>query len=348
MVESEGPFMETTNTNKKQMNKHLKRFIIFVAVIAAIAIIMTVLGNYKSNPADVNTYKTDNPYILEETDISGHRSGGGIAPEETMMAFKNCAENPEFSIDVFEFDLHITKDNQLVLLHDDTLDRTSNCEEVFGEKDVRPENKTYDELRQLNMGAKFKTDMGEMPYANLEASEVSDDLKILKVEDVLDYLMSQGDYKYIIEIKNEGDLGKKGVDILYKILEEKGIIDKVIFGTFHKEVSAYVDENYPLLARSTSIPEVLSFWKAALTDSDAYEPPCSVLQIPYCAPYKNVGLNIGTAKVINYAHEHNMAVQYWTVNDEDDMEYLISIGADCIMTDYPDKLYNVKNSQSAD
>ena len=94
MVESEGQFMETTNTNKKQMKKHLKRFIIFVAVIAAIAIIMTVLGNYKSNPADVNTYKTDNPYILEETDISGHRSGGGIAPEETMMAFKNCAENP--------------------------------------------------------------------------------------------------------------------------------------------------------------------------------------------------------------------------------------------------------------
>ena len=62
MVESEGPFMETTNTNKKQMNKHLKRFIIFVAVIAAIAIIMTVLGNYKSNPADVNTYKTHNTY----------------------------------------------------------------------------------------------------------------------------------------------------------------------------------------------------------------------------------------------------------------------------------------------
>lgn len=338
--------MEATNTGKMQINKHLKRFLIFAAVIALIAIIMTVLGNYKSNPSDVKTFETDNPYILEKTDISGHRSGGGIAPEETMMAFKNCAENPDFSIDVFEFDLHITKDNQLVLLHDDTLDRTSDSETVFGEKDVRPENKTYEELRQLNMGAKFETVDGEMPYANLKSSEVSDDLKILKIEDVLDYLMSKGDYKYIIEIKNDGDLGKKGVDILYKILEEKGIIDRVIFGTFHKDISAYVDESYPLLARSTSIPEVLSFWNAALTDSDTYEPPCSVLQIPYCAPYKNLGLNIGTAKVINYAHEHNMAVQYWTVNDEEDMEYLISIGADCIMTDYPDKLYDVEYNQS--
>ena len=51
--------------------------------------------------------------------------------------------------------------------------------------------------------------------------------------------------------------------------------------------------------------------------------------------------------MINYAHKHNMAVQYWTVNDEDDMEYLIDMGADCIMTDYPDKLYNVKNNKNA-
>ena len=103
------------------------------------------------------------PVCLEQTDISGHRSGGGIEPEETLRAFKNCAENPDFSIDVFEFDLHVTKDDVLVLLHDDTVDRTSDSQQVFGEKDVRPENKTYDELRQLNMGAQFETESGEKP-----------------------------------------------------------------------------------------------------------------------------------------------------------------------------------------
>ena len=128
----------------------------------------------------------------------------------------------------------------------------------------------------------------------------------MKLNDILDYLIEQGGgkYKYIIEIKNSGDLGKEGVDILYSVLQEKGIIDKVVFGTFHKEVSEYVDEKYPDLARSTSIA--------------------------------------GTAQMINYAHKHNMAVQYWTVNDEEDMKYLIDMGADCIMTDYPDKLYEVK------
>lgn len=331
---------------KKKTHRGRKAVIIIVCIITALAIIMNVAGNHRSDPNTIKKYDSDNPYILEDTDISGHRSGGGIEPEETMLAFKNCAENPDFDIDVFEFDLHITKDKQLVLLHDDTLDRTSDSEKVFGEKKVRPENKTYEELRRLNMGAKFENENGETPYAELDGDSVPDDLKILKVEDILDYLIKTGDgkYKYIIEIKNDDELGKEGVDILYKILEEKGIVDQVIFGTFHEEVSEYVDENYPKLARSTSIKEVFDFWIAGLTQDEAYEPPCSVLQIPYCAPYKNLGINLGTAQMINFAHSHGMAVQYWTVNDEEDMEYLLKMGADCVMTDYPDKLYEIKST----
>ncbi len=325
------------------MKKALKVIGIIVGVIAVIVIAMTISGQHHSKPENVKTYNTTNPYILEETDISGHRSGGGIAPEETMMAFKNCAENPNFAINVFEFDLHITKDDVLVLLHDDTLDRTSDCEEVFGETDVKPETKTYEELRQLNMGAKFETDDGEMPYKDLKGDAVTDDLRILRLEDALDYLTSVGDYKFIIEIKNGEDLGRKGVDILHEVLVERNLVDKVIFGTFQKEISEYVDTTYTDMTRSTSIMEVLKFYGAVLTNSKSYEPPCTVLQIPYGGIFKTLGLNLGTAQVINYAHSHDMAVQYWTINEAEDMEYLMSIGADCIMTDYPDVLYNVKN-----
>ena len=56
--------------------------------------------------------------------------------------------------------------------------------------------------------------------------------------------------------------------------------------------------------------------------------------------------NLGTAKVINYAHEHGIAVQYWTVNNEKDLAYLSQMGADCIMTDYPDRLYKIVSEQS--
>lgn len=328
----------------KPLTKKKKMIILIfcLTLIVSLGTLVNIAGFHRSDPEQIKTYDSTNPYILSSTDISGHRSGGGIAPEETMMAFKNCAENDEFSVDVFEFDLHITKDNVLVLLHDDTLDRTSDSEEVFGEKNVRPEDKTYDELRKLNMGAKFENEAGETPYANLKGDDVPDHLKIPRLEEVLDYLDTVGDYKFIIEIKNDGDLGRKGVDILYRILTERDLLDKVIFGTFHGEISEYVDENYPDMTRSTGIAEALAFWEAALTDSDTYDPPCSVLQLPYGFPFQNLGMNTGTATMINYAHEHNMAIQFWTVDDEEDMEYLISIGADCIMTNYPDVLYKVK------
>ncbi len=327
---------------KKKLGKGKIALIIICIFVVALAAVLIISYNWHSNPDNIVDYETDNQYIVDKgsVQISAHRSGGGIMPEETMMAFKNCVENVDFDIDTFEFDLHITKDDVLVLLHDDTLDRTSDIEEVFGVSDAEPIDYTYEELRTLNMGAKFEDDDGNMPYADLSGDEVSDDLRILRVEDVLDYLMSMGDYNYIIEIKDSGDMGKHGVDILYEILVERNLLDNVVFGTFHGEVSAYVDEAHPDMVRSATIMEVFSFWAAAMRNDKDFDPSYSVLQIPYSMPYR-LAVNLATAKVINYAHERNIAVQYWTINSEEDMEYLLSVGADCIMTDYPDVLYNV-------
>ncbi len=330
-----------SNTIKKILKISAVVFGIILALVLCLFCVMKISSNHRSDPKDLIKYETTNPYILEETDVSAHRIGAGIAPEQTMMAIKNCVENDSFEVDVFEFDLHITKDGVLVLLHDDTLDRTSDSETVFGQTEVRPEDKTYEELRKLNMGAKFENENGEKPFAHLTGDEVPDDLRIQRLETVLDYLTEAGDYKYIIEIKNGDDLGIKGVDAMYAILKERDIVDRVVFGTFNEEISIYVDSTYTDLARSTSINEVIDFYIAAITDSDTYEPPCSVLQIPFCEPYLDYGINLGTAQVINYAHSHDMALQYWTINDPESMEYLVSMGADCIMTDYPDVLYGI-------
>lgn len=327
----------------KPLPRAVKALIAVICVIAVIVAAEIISFGYQSDPAKILDFKTSNPYITDdgETQISAHRSGGGIMPEETMMAFKNCAENQDFSVDWFEFDLHITKDDVLVLLHDDTLDRTSDSQTVFGEEDVRPEDKTYEELRLLNMGANFETESGEKPYAGLSGDEVPDDLKIVRVDDVLDYLESAGGgkYNYIIEIKNGGELGKRALDVLYGILEEKDLLDRVIFGTFKEEVSLHADENYPKLNRSATIREVLEFYSAAITDDEDFDPEYTALQIPYSMPFRLIA-NLGTAQVVNYAHEHDLAVQYWTINDKDDFDYLCSINADCIMTDYPDTMYS--------
>ena len=294
-----------------------------------------------------------NPYIADDVAmVSAHRAGSIVAPENTLNAFKLGIEEATtggYTVDIWEFDLHITKDGELILLHDHTLDRTSNSRQVFGVKDARPEDYTLEKLRELNMGYNFELD-GEYPFRDLAAADITaQDLRVCTLEEVLDYMSSDeataaapaefGKFRYIIEIKNSGKLGEKAADILYDTLVEYGILEDVVFGTFNQNVTDYVDENYPDMLRSSSICEVLDFWFAYLTGADL-----SKRGVGYCAlqiPYSKTISFLGTKGLIEYAHKYNIAVQFWTINESDDVEYLQSVGADCIMSDSPDMCYDV-------
>ena len=294
-----------------------------------------------------------NPYIADDVAmVSAHRAGSIVAPENTLNAFKLGIEEATtggYTVDIWEFDLHITKDGELILLHDHTLDRTSNSRQVFGVKDARPEDYTLEQLRELNMGYNFELD-GEYPFRDLAAADITaQDLRVCTLEEVLDYMSSDeataaapaefGKFRYIIEIKSSGKLGEKAADILYDTLVEYGILEDVVFGTFNQDVTDYVDENYPDMLRSSSICEVLDFWFAYLTGADL-----SKRGVGYCAlqiPYSKSISFLGDAGLIEYAHKYNIAVQFWTINESDDVEYLQSVGADCIMSDSPDMCYDV-------
>ena len=107
-----------TKVKEKSKSKVWKKVLTVILAIILLFVIGDVISmNWHSNPDNIKTYETANPYILGmgNTQISAHRSGGGIMPEETMKAFKNCAEDGTFTIDVFEFDLHITKDDVFVV-----------------------------------------------------------------------------------------------------------------------------------------------------------------------------------------------------------------------------------------
>lgn len=294
-----------------------------------------------------------NPYIAETTAmVSAHRAGSIVAPENTLNAFELGIEEATtggYTVDIWEFDLHITKDGELILLHDHTLDRTSNSEQVLGVSDARPEDYTLAQLRRLNMGYDFELN-GEYPFRNLSEAEITaQGLRVCTLNEVLDYMTSDeavaaapeeyGKFRYVIEIKNSGKLGEQAADILYETLKERGLLGDVVFGTFNQNVTDYVDENYPDMLRSSSICEVLDFWFAYLTNADL-----SKRGVGYCAlqiPYSKTISFLGTEGLIEYAHKYNIAVQYWTINDADDVAYLQSIGADCVMSDDPDMCYDV-------
>ncbi len=320
----------------KKGKKALKAALIVLVALAVLAGAACWAVRHDSSMPPRDFPDATNPLItpLGVTMLSGHRAGGGIAPENTIMALKNCVESPDYTLDIFEFDLHLTADGQLVLLHDATLDRTSDAAEVFGETDVDVGTKTFDQLRQLNMGAKFEAADGSMPYADLRGDDVPEDLRIISLDQALTYLEDQGNFRYIIEIKNSEDRGFEAADKLYATLVEYGCLDRAVIGTFHNEVTAYIDETYPDMHRSAGVNEVVRFYFSALLGLklDPAELHYDALQIPTTDYF----VNLGTSRVVNYAHERNIAVQYWTINDAGEMARLQGIGADAIMTDLPD------------
>ena len=134
------------------------------------------------------------------------------------------------------------------------------------------------------------------------------------------------------------------MDKLYAALTDENhyILDRTIVGTFNGDISKYIDDTYKQFGvkRSAGILEVLNFYFAFLwgvrqsPDKLEYD----VLQIP-------MGLDgfydFSTKAFIDYAHSHGIAVQYWTINDPEDMAKLQQNGADAIMTDNPELAYSV-------
>lgn len=314
--------------------------VVLILVVLAGALLFAVTRDY-SGAAPVSVADCTNPHISQtgQPMISAHRSGAGIAPENTMMAFKNIVQTDGFSIDIFEFDLHLTKDGELVLLHDDTLDRTSDAVELFGRENILASELTYEELSRLNMGESFVTDDGETPYQGLRGEEVPEDLRIVRLEDVLDYLENYGQFNFVIEIKDAEDAGRQAADKLYAVLAQRGMLDRVIVGTFHGEISQYMEQTYPDLLRSASMKEVVLIYIDSLLNlprsNDHYK--YVALQIPD----DDYIVKLGTTRLVNYAHRHNIAVQFWTINDADTVADLAAKGADAIMSDYPDMAYRV-------
>lgn len=321
-----------------------------VSVFMLIPILLT-MGNSGNPDTPVITYpESDNPYISEylSPDIAAHRSGAGVAPQNTLMAFENIVENEEtLGVDTLEFDVQVTKDGELVLLHDLTLDGTSDAAETLGKKNVSVSSLTLEEAKVLNMGENFKRD-GEYPYRGLRGENIPDNLRIVTCDEVIDYVEANStkEYNYVIEIKSIGPNGRKATDKLYSVIAQRNLQGRVIWSTFDPFTSMYMKSNYPEISRTADAIEAIQFYFYFRMNWNLQDvsPSYVALQIPYgSSAFDNI-INLGTREMLNYAHSNNIAVQYWTINSEDEVRILTLNGADCIMTDYPQMAYDTVES----
>lgn len=244
--------------------------------------------------------------------VLAHRGFRGHYPENTMLAFEKAAKLP---IDGLEMDIHSSKDGVLVVCHDETVDRTTNGH-------GRIQDLTLTELQALDAGYQFTADGGQtFPFRGQGVT-------IPTLEAVFQRFP---DFWINVDIKqHQPSVVRPFCDLIHRY----NMADKMCVGSFDNRTVAAFRRACPAVVRVASMNETLRlFVLARLRLGRFYWGKAHALQIPE----RDKGLHIVTERFVKTAHENNTAVHVWTVNETADMQRLIDIGVDGLITDYPDR-----------
>jgi glycerophosphoryl diester phosphodiesterase len=242
-----------------------------------------------------------------------HRGGAGIWPENTLHAFERAAQ---LGVDMIELDIHASADGVLVVMHDETVDRTTDGTGLIRQK-------TLAELKTLDAGYHWTDDGGQSyPFRGMG-------IGIPTLEEVLQALPQM---PMIVEIKQAVPAI---TNALCRLIRQYGRQEDLIIGSFHVDALREMRQICPEVATSAHANEVrlfvaLNFLRLTRT----YSPAPFAFQVPV----RQDNIEIVTPSFVRGAHERGMQVHVWTVNDLAEMEYLIRIGVDGLITDHPDRL----------
>lgn len=241
-----------------------------------------------------------------------HRGGLGPRPEHTLLAYEHALTE---GADVLELDVHATSDGVLVVMHDDTVDRTTNGSGAIKEL-------SYEELSQLDAGYGFTRDGGEtFPYRG----------QGLTVPRLADVLQAHPSTPFVVEIKQADP---PIVDDFLEVAEREGALDQMVLAAFSSEPLEELRDKAPNVPTSLALSEVLEFMSA---EPESYDPPGQFLQVPI----EYAGIEVLNADFVAKARQLDMKVHAWTINDEEDMRLLVDLDIDGVITDWPGRLQGV-------
>lgn len=280
------------------------------ASIAILAVALAVL-TARSSPMPAHPF-TDNTGVL----AIAHRGGRGLWPENTMYAFEQAAR---MGVDVLEFDVHRTRDGQMVVIHDDRVDRTTDGTGVV-------EDMNYPELARLDAGYRWTADYGAtFPFRGRS-------IGLATFEAVLSAFPG---HRMNIELKTPG---AEASEQFVALLRRYDRADRTLIASFNNESIDAIQSAFPDMAFAVTARNAFIFLLMHTLRVDfAFSPSQQALQIPP----NLMGLTVVTPRLVRQAHAHNLDVHVWTINDPQEMKRLLDTGVDGIMTDYPDRLLNL-------
>ncbi|MFW2390137.1 MAG: glycerophosphodiester phosphodiesterase [Polyangiales bacterium] len=250
-----------------------------------------------------------------------HRGGRRIRPEHTILAYDQALED---GADILELDVHETSDGMLVVMHDDTVDRTTDCSGLIKEM-------TFEALRECDAGYEFSRDDGEtFPYRGTG-------LVVPTMEEVFDRYPGTA---FVIEVKQSDP---SIVDHFVEVIREHGVEDKMTGSAFSNSLLLELRAAAPEIPTNMGTGETVIFWGNSFSEHDPeYVPPAEYLQVPMQFNVGDRVVDVLHPGFVPRAHDLDMFVHVWTINDEEEMRFLIEThGIDGIMTDDPPLLSKV-------
>ncbi len=326
--------------------KGLKRFLAVMGIIILFFAVINIIPP-KKNVAE-------NPFVVEKGGlpmIAAHRGGSVSNPENTLLAFREAVNT--IGVDILEGDLYLTKDGKLVLNHDSYIDETCNingdisldeAEALCDDKANRHyiSDMTLEELQKYNFGYYFEDKDGNRIYKDV-TDHAAAGLQMVTLDTLFEmFYESHPDLLFIFEIKPSGDRGRAACAELAATLDKYPVYkDNIVIGTFNDEIELELKEKYPEILRGAPMGSAAKFVFTQYLGVNIFDNgDFACLQIPMSY---DVGIEIPlcSKSLVRRAHRRNISVQYWTINDADEMRKLIEMGVDCIMTDDPELMKEV-------
>ncbi|MCA9959299.1 MAG: glycerophosphodiester phosphodiesterase [Anaerolineales bacterium] len=293
------------------MRQKIGRILIGLLVIAGCVYLFFVI---RARPV------ADHPFFAGQSGpmVIAHQGGEELRPSNTMIAFQHAVD---LGVDVLEMDIHMTQDGVIVVIHDATVDRTTDGSGAIQEM-------TFAEIETLDAGYYWTDDDGATyPYRG----------QGIRVPALAEVLQAFPDIPLNIEIKQ----AEPSIVVPFcDLLREYGMAEQVLVPSFDAETIAAMRATCPEVATSLVRPEVTQFWILnVLGLSAAFRAPGEAIQVPERSTLPVLGeVQVVTERFVRNAHRHHVAVHVWTIDETDDMARLLDLGVDGLITDRPDRM----------
>jgi glycerophosphoryl diester phosphodiesterase len=273
----------------------------------------------------------------QEFDTQGHRGGRGLMPENTIPAMINGVH---LGVHTLELDCHVTADGKVMVSHDPYMSSVIMLK-PDGSEITKAEEKNYllykmpyDSIRQFQEGVKQHPDFPDQQkvktYKPLLAELIDSVENYVKINHLKPVY-------YNIETKSKpsGDgitnpVPDVFVKLLMEVITEKKITDRVIIQSFDPRTLQVLHKQWPQVKT------------AFLTAAGTYDDNIKILG--FIPTIISPEFKIVNQAMVKAAHQNNVKVLPWTVNNEADMKTLADLKVDGLISDYPDKLVKMFGS----